>query len=55
MKSKIKVRTKGIRLKYKCIIHLVRLKFKFQMGRRYRQRHNENSSEDTVCGSTKEK
>lgn len=55
MKSKIKVRNKGIRLKYKWKIQLVRLKSKFRMGRRYRQRHNEHSSEDTVCGSTKEK
>lgn len=34
MKSKIKVRTKGIRLKYKCIIHLVRLKVQISNGRK---------------------
>lgn len=34
---------------------LVRLKFKFQMGKRHRERHKEHNSKDGVHGSMKEK
>lgn len=34
---------------------LVRLKFKFQMGKRHRQRHKEHSSKDGVHGSNEGK